>query len=53
MEEAIMNMAKAKYWSTGEIDTKGMNAMSNGLKLMGVIESTPDWGTLVDSQFLK
>jgi NitT/TauT family transport system substrate-binding protein len=53
MEEAVANMAKAKYWSTGEIDIKGMNSMSNGLKLMGVIQDTPEWGTLVDPRFVK
>lgn len=53
MEEAIANMAKARYWSPGELDVPGMNAMSQGLKLMGVIQDTPDWSKLVDSSFLK
>lgn len=53
MEEAVANMAKARYWSTGELDIPGMNAMSGGLKLMGVIQDTPDWSKLIDSSFLK
>ncbi len=53
MEEAVANMAKAKYWSTGEIDIRGMNAMSRGLRLMGVIQDEPEWGTLVDPRFVK
>lgn len=53
MQEAIENLAKAKYWSTGEIDLKGMNSMSQGLKLMGVIKEDPDWNTLVDKSYLQ
>lgn len=53
MEEAVANMAKARYWSTGELDYPGMNAMSGGLKLMGVIQDTPDWSKLIDTSFLK
>ena len=30
MEEAILALAKSKYWSTGELDLAGMNAMAEG-----------------------
>lgn len=53
MQEALEGLAKAKYWSPGEIDINGMNNMSQGLKLMGVIQESPDWSKLVDTQYLK
>ncbi len=53
MEEAIMSMAKSKYWSAGELDLAGMNAMAEGLKLTGAIDSAPNWNKLIDRSFLK
>ena len=53
MEEVMIVMAKAQYWSTGEFDISGMNAMAEGLKLMGVIDGTPDWPKLIDRSFIK
>ena len=53
MEEAMVAMAKSKYWSAGELDLAGMNAMAEGLKLTGAIDSSPDWNKLIDRSFLK
>jgi NitT/TauT family transport system substrate-binding protein len=53
MEEAMLAMAKANYWSNGDFDLPGMNAMAEGLKLMGVIDGAPDWPKLIDRSFLK
>jgi len=53
MEEAMVAMAKSKYWSTGELDLAGMNAMAEGLKLTGAIDSPPNWNKLIDRSFLK
>ena len=53
MEEAMVAMAKSKYWSTGELDLAGMNAMAEGLKLTGAIDSPPNWNKLIDHSFLK
>ena len=53
MEEAILALAKSKYWSTGELDLAGMNAMAEGLKLTGAIDSPPNWNKLIDRSFLK
>jgi NitT/TauT family transport system substrate-binding protein len=52
MEEAILALAKSK-WSTGELDLAGMNAMAEGLKLTGAIDSPPNWNKLIDRSFLK
>ena len=53
MEEAMLSLAKAKYWSKGELDIAGMNAMAEGLKLTGAIDSPPNWSKLIDRSFLK
>jgi len=53
MQEAMDKLIQAKYWSPGEIDIKGVNNMSQGLKLMGVIQETPEWGKLIDNQYLQ
>jgi NitT/TauT family transport system substrate-binding protein len=53
MEEAMLAMARAHYWSHGDFDLPGMNAMAEGLKLMGVIDGAPDWPKLIDRSFLK
>jgi NitT/TauT family transport system substrate-binding protein len=53
MEEAMVAMAKSKYWSAGELDLAGMNAMAEGLKITGAIDSPPNWNKLIDHSFLK
>jgi NitT/TauT family transport system substrate-binding protein len=53
MEEAMVAMAKSNYWSTGELDLAGMNAMAEGLKLTGAIDGPPNWNKLIDRSFLK
>ena len=53
MEEAMLAMAKAQYWSHGDFDLAGMNAMAEGLKLVGVIDGAPDWPKLIDRSFQK
>jgi NitT/TauT family transport system substrate-binding protein len=53
MEEAMISMAKSKYWSAGELDLAGMNAMAEGLKITGSIDSPPNWNKLIDRSFLK
>jgi NitT/TauT family transport system substrate-binding protein len=53
MEEAMLSLAKAKYWSAGELDLDSMNAMAEGLKLTGAIDSPPNWSKLIDRSFLK
>jgi NitT/TauT family transport system substrate-binding protein len=53
MEEAMVAMVKSKYWSAGELDLAGMNAMAEGLKLTGAIDSPPNWNKLIDRSFLK
>ena len=53
MEEAMVAMAKSKYWSAGELDLAGMNAMAEGLKITGAIDSPPNWNKLIDRSFLK
>jgi len=53
MEEAMRSMVISKYWSTGELDLAGMNAMAEGLKLTGAIDSLPNWNKLIDRSFLK
>ena len=53
MEEAMVSMSKSKYWSAGELDLAGMNAMAEGLQLTGVIDAPPNWNKLIDPSFLK
>ena len=53
MEEAMVAMAKSKYWSAGELDLAGMNAMAEGLKITGAIDGPPNWNKLIDRSFLK
>ena len=53
MEEAMRAMVIAKYWSAGELDLAGMNAMAEGLKITGAIDGPPNWNKLIDRSFLK
>ena len=53
MEETMIAMAKSKYWSAGELDLAGMNAMAEGLKITGAIDGPPNWNKLIDRSFLK
>jgi len=53
MEEAMRAMVISKYWSAGELDLAGMNAMAEGLKITGAIDGPPNWNKLIDRSFLK
>ena len=53
VEESLANLIALKYWSAGELDIDGMNAMVKGLQLVGDISGPVDWNALIDRSFLK
>jgi NitT/TauT family transport system substrate-binding protein len=53
VEESLANLIALKYWSAGEFDIAGMNAMVKGLQLVGDISGPVDWDTLIDRGFLN
>ena len=50
--QAMGNMIGPHMWSEGEISLVELNRIADGLKLIGEIEDTPDWGSLIDRSFL-
>jgi NitT/TauT family transport system substrate-binding protein len=51
-EQAMENMIAPRMWSEGEINLVELNRLADGLKLVGEINETPDWSTLIDRSFL-
>lgn len=49
---AVKNMVEVGYWSRGEIDTRALDAMVEGLRIIGEVEGPVDWSRLVDRSFL-
>ncbi|GIX09206.1 ABC transporter substrate-binding protein [Elioraea sp.] len=49
---AVRNMVDVGYWSRGEIDTRALDAMVEGLRIIGEVEGPVDWSRLVDRSFL-
>jgi NitT/TauT family transport system substrate-binding protein len=49
---AVDNMVKSRMWSEGEFDRAELDRMTDGLKLIGEINSNVDWSRLVDTSFL-
>jgi NitT/TauT family transport system substrate-binding protein len=51
-QEAMENMIAPRMWSEGNIDLSELQRIADGLKLVGEISETPDWGKLIDRSFL-
>jgi NitT/TauT family transport system substrate-binding protein len=51
-QEAMENMIAPRMWSEGNIDLAELQRIADGLKLVGEISETPDWGKLIDRSFL-
>lgn len=49
---AVKNMVEVRYWSRGEIDTRALDNMVEGLRIIGEVEGPVDWSKLVDRSFL-
>ncbi|MCL4802569.1 MAG: ABC transporter substrate-binding protein, partial [Burkholderiales bacterium] len=49
---AVRNMVDVGYWSRGEIDTRALDNMVEGLRIIGEVEGPVDWSKLVDRSFL-
>lgn len=49
---AVRNMVEVRYWSRGEIDTRALDNMVEGLRIIGEVDGPVDWSTLVDRSFL-
>lgn len=49
---AVHNMVEVHYWSEGKLDRPAMDAMVQGLALVGDIEGKVDWSKLIDESFL-
>jgi NitT/TauT family transport system substrate-binding protein len=41
-----------RYWSGGEINPKAMNEMMRAQQLVGALKGDPDWGKIIDENFL-
>ncbi len=49
---AVQNLVKVKYWSAGNMETAGFEAMAKGLERTGLLTGPVDWNTLIDKSFL-
>ncbi len=50
--EAISERMKVPYWSPGNIDLSGLQAMVNAQIGVGALKTQPDWSALIDESFL-
>ncbi|MBX9812890.1 MAG: ABC transporter substrate-binding protein [Burkholderiales bacterium] len=53
VEESIANLIAIRYWSAGEFEMDGMNAMVKGLQVVGEWSGPVDWAKLIDASLLK
>jgi NitT/TauT family transport system substrate-binding protein len=49
---AVKHLVEIKYWSVGNIEMAGMEAMAKALERTGTLKGTVDWNKLVDRSFL-
>jgi len=49
---AVKNMVDVGYWSRGNIDTRALDNMVEGLRIIGEVDGPIDWSKLVDRSFL-
>ncbi len=50
---AINNMIELRFWGSGEFDFAAMDAMTEGLRIIGEVEGQIDWPQYVDDSFLN
>jgi NitT/TauT family transport system substrate-binding protein len=50
--KVFANFVKIHYWTPGVIDTKAMDNMVEGLRIMGQQKGPVDWQKIVDPEFL-
>lgn len=50
---AIRNLIALNYWSTGEFEVEAMDAMIDGLRIIGEVEGAVDWSAYIDDSFLN
>jgi NitT/TauT family transport system substrate-binding protein len=51
-EQSVRNMIAIGFWSPGAIDRKALDAMIDGLRIIGEVDGPVDWSKLVDARFL-
>ncbi|MDQ0506438.1 ABC transporter substrate-binding protein [Xanthobacter agilis] len=51
-EVAVANMIAPRMWSEGDFNPAELEALAQGLVLVGEITSTPDWDKMIDRSFL-
>lgn len=51
-DTALTNMIAPRMWSEGGFDRAELARISEGLKLVGEIDTLPDWSGLIDDAFL-
>jgi NitT/TauT family transport system substrate-binding protein len=49
---AVKHLLEIKYWSPGNIEMAGMDAMAKALERTGTLKGTVDWNKLIDRSFL-
>lgn len=53
LRTAVNNLRELRYWSTGEFEMDGMNAMVRGLQIVGEQQGPVDWSRVIDAQYLS
>ncbi len=51
-QTAVANMIAPRMWSEGGFDQAELDRIAAGLKLVGEIDTSPAWASLIDRQFL-
>ena len=50
--QVFAELIKDKWWDQGAFNLDGLNAMLNGMRLVGEFKGELDWATLIDERFL-
>ena len=50
--QVFAQLVKDKWWDQGAFNFDGLNAMLNGMRLVGEFKGELDWATLIDERFL-
>jgi len=51
-KKVFHNFVAIHYWSKGDLDTKGMDRMVEGLAIVGKQKGKVDWSKVTDKSFL-
>jgi NitT/TauT family transport system substrate-binding protein len=52
LKRSMANVIPSKFWSDGGLNPTELNNMVDGLRVIGMMEGTVEWGKLIDQSFI-